>query len=261
MKKVLNIVKNIFVWAVVAVAIFVMIFTIVSVNTFDRNDRDIFGYKMFIVLSDSMKKTHFDAGDLIVVKNVDPSTLKEGDVITFLSQDTNDGSFNTHKTHMIKEIIYENGNLVGFQTYGTTTGALDETIVQTPYIRGKYQFHISKLGSFFNFLKTPQGYIVCILIPFMILILYQGLNCIRLFRRYKKEQIQEIEAERNQIEEERRASAEMMKELKELKAQLAAKSDQGPANDDQTDGSEESADNVESAVPNGEISDVENNVD
>ena len=84
MKKALNIIKNILVWLVMIFAVFMMIFTIVSVTTFDRADRNIFGYKAFIVLSDSMKATDFDAGDLVLVKEVDPATLKEGDIIASL---------------------------------------------------------------------------------------------------------------------------------------------------------------------------------
>ena len=69
-----------------ALAACMMIFTIVSVATFDRADRNLFGFKAFIVLSDSMKKTDFNAGDLVLVKEVDPSTLKEGDIIAYTSQ-------------------------------------------------------------------------------------------------------------------------------------------------------------------------------
>ena len=56
MKKALNIVKNILVWIIVVFAVLMMVFTVVSVNTFDRSDRNLFGYKAFIVLSDSMKQ-------------------------------------------------------------------------------------------------------------------------------------------------------------------------------------------------------------
>ncbi|MBQ5743074.1 MAG: hypothetical protein IIV79_02640, partial [Clostridia bacterium] len=70
--------------------------------------------------------------------------------------------------------------------------------------------------------KTPQGYIICIFVPFMLLILYQGVNCIRLFRRYKKEQMAEMEEERAKIEEERAENARMLEELKALKAQMEA---------------------------------------
>ena len=51
--KALKIIRSIFVWLMVALAVFMMIFTIISVSTFDRADRNLFGYKAFIVLSDS----------------------------------------------------------------------------------------------------------------------------------------------------------------------------------------------------------------
>ena len=75
MKKVWKVISNILVWLVVITAVFMMVFTIVSVNTFDRNDRDIFGMRLYIVLSDSMSATDFDAGDLVMVREVDPTTL------------------------------------------------------------------------------------------------------------------------------------------------------------------------------------------
>ena len=65
-----------------------MIFTVISATTFNRNDRDLFGYKMYIVNSDSMAATDFKAGALIMVREVDPNTLQDGDIITFISQDT-----------------------------------------------------------------------------------------------------------------------------------------------------------------------------
>ena len=77
MKKALSILKTTLVWLVVIAAVSMMIFTVISVTTFNRNDRDLFGFKMYIVNSDSMSKTDFNAGDLILVKEVDPSTLKE----------------------------------------------------------------------------------------------------------------------------------------------------------------------------------------
>ena len=55
---------------------------------------------------------------------------------------------------------------------------------------------------------------------FMLLILYQGVNCIRLFRRYKQEQMDELKAKQDAIEAERAENARMIEELKALKAQL-----------------------------------------
>ena len=195
-----------------------MIFTVVSVTTFNRNDRDLFGYKMYIVNTDSMSKTDFDAGDLILVKEVDPSTLKEGDIITSLSQDTE--SFGETVTHKIRALTTDAEGRPGFITYGTTTGVDDATIVTYPYVLGQYKSNIPGLGTFFNFLKTTPGYFICIFTPFMLIILFEGLKFFNLFRRYKGEQMDEMKAERAKIEEERAANAAMLKELQALKAQL-----------------------------------------
>ena len=221
MKKALNIIKTTAVWLVVALAVSMMIFTVVSVTTFNRNDRALFGYKMYIVNSDSMAKTDFNAGDLIFAKEVDPSTLKEGDIITYMSQNT--ASFGETVTHKIRKVTTDAEGNAGFITYGTTTGKDDETIVTYPYVLGKYQGKIAGLGTFFNFLKTPPGYFVCIFTPFMLIIVYEGVKFFNLFRRYKKEQLEEMETERAKIEEERAANAKMLEELQALKAQLGEK--------------------------------------
>lgn len=220
MKKAFNIVKNVVVWLIFAIAVAMMIFTIISVNTFDRNNRSLFGYKVFTVRSDSMKATDFDAGDIIFVKNVDPATLKVGDIIAFTSQD--EEYYGETVTHKIRaKTVDANGN-DAFITYGTTTGDDDKTPVAHAFVLGKYVGKIPNIGTFFLFLKQPIGYLLCIFIPFLLLIIHQGILCIRLFRQYKKEQMEELEAEKAKIDEERKQAAEMMKELQALKAQLAA---------------------------------------
>ena len=218
MKKALNIIKNTFVWLMVLLAVSMMIFTVISCTTFNRNDRSLFNYKMYIVNSNSMAATDFNAGALIFVKEVDPSTLKEGDIITFMSQDTD--SFGETITHKIRKLTTDAEGNPGFVTYGTTTDTDDETIVTYPYVLGQYQSHIPGLGTFFNFLKTTPGYFVCIFTPFMLIILYEGVKFFNLFRRYKKEQMEEMQAEKDKIEAEKAENAKMLEELRALKAQL-----------------------------------------
>ena len=228
--KALKIIRSIFVWMMVALAVFMMIFTVISVSTFDRADRNLFGYKAFIVLSDSMSKTDFSAGDLVLVKEVDPSTLKEGDIIAYTSQNTS--NYGETVTHKIRRLTTDANGEPGFVTYGTTTDTDDETIVTYPYVLGKYQGRIPKVGAFFQFLKSTPGYIVCILIPFLLLILLEGIRCIRLFRKYKAEQQAELQAERDKIEADRAETQRMMQELLQMKAQMAQNGGETPKKDD-----------------------------
>lgn len=217
--KILNIVKSVLLWAVVAIAVFMMIFTLFSVHMFDKNDRNLFGFRFYTVLSDSMSATDFSAGDIVIVKEVDPSTLKEGDIISFISLDA-EGATVTHK---IRSLTTDADGNPGFITYGTTTDSDDATVVTYAYILGKYMGHIPGLGNFFQFLKTTPGYIICILIPFMVLILSQGANCIKLFRKYRAEQMEEMQAEKDAIEQEKLNNQKMMEELLAMKAELEAR--------------------------------------
>lgn len=224
--KVLNVLKNVFTWLLVAAAASMMVFTVVSVTTFDRNDRDLFGYKAFICRSDSMKATDFAAGDLVFVKEVSPNTIKSGDIISYRSEDAD--TFGETFTHKVRSLITNEEGQPCFITYGTTTGVDDDLPVKYTQFQGLYKFDIPKLGTFFTFLKTTPGYFICIFLPFMLLILMQGLSTVKLFRKYKKEQMEELTSEREKLEEERRQAAEMMKELQALKEQLAAKDGQTP---------------------------------
>ena len=239
-QKVLNVIKTVIVSIIVAIAVFMMIFTIVSVTMFDENERNIFGYKFYIVQSDSMrdirtvdeegnviiKSGYFDIYDVIISKEVtDFSSLKEGDIITFMCGDMNNKDYGGKIiTHMIRDKVTD-GEYPTFQTYGTSTGSDDPFIVESSWILGEYQLMIPFAGPLFRFLKQPVGYVVCILIPFLLLILSQGINFVRLFRQYKKEQMAEMEAERAKIEEERQAAQKDLAEAQRMMAELLAMKD------------------------------------
>ena len=228
-KKVLGMISKIFTWIIIAITVFMMIFTIFSTLTFDRNDRDLFGIRFYIVLTDSMSPSennkdddvHFNAGDIVLIQNVNDATaLQPGDVIAFVSQ--NSVSFGETVTHMIREVkTNSKGQVLGYVTYGTNTGTDDEALVEPEYVLGTYAGKLPGVGHFFTFLKTTPGYIVCILVPFLLLILWQGVNTVRLFKQYKREQMADMEAERAAIAQEREQSAEMMRELQALREQLA----------------------------------------
>ena len=230
-KKISNIALKVVTWLLVAFTVFMTIFTIVTVTTVDKNERSVFGYRFYIVKTDSMSKSdknahldvHFNAGDIVIIKTLDdPTKLQAGDIISFMS--TNTESYGETVTHMIREVkTNSEGRVIGYVTYGTNTGVDDETLVEPAYVFGAYSGKLPGVGNFFAFVKTVPGYIVCILVPFLLLILYNGINVIRLFRKYRREQMEEMQAERNKIEEERAEAQRMMAELMELKAQLAKK--------------------------------------
>lgn len=216
MKKALNIAGKVVTGLVLAFTVFVMIFTVISVNTLNREDASLFGYKPYIVLSDSMRDT-FAVGDMSVSKTVEPETLEPGDIITFKSIDpVNYGSVVTHK---IREITTHEGE-PAFVTYGTTTGVNDAYPVPFDNVIGEYQFRLPKMGYFLEFLRTPAGYFTIILIPFLVLIALQAVKFIRLARQYKAEQQAEIAAQKAEVEAQRQETQQMKEELERLRAQM-----------------------------------------
>ena len=169
-------------WLLVAFAVFMMVFTVFTVSTVDKNERSVFGTKFYIVQTDSMSKSdknahldvHFNAGDIVLVKNVkDPTVYQPGDIISFIS--TNDVSYGETVTHMIRRVETDaKGNVIGYVTYGTNTDTDDKALVEPGYILGTYAGKLPAVGRFFAFVKSTPGYITCILVPFLLLILYNG---------------------------------------------------------------------------------------
>ena len=106
-------------------------------------------------------------------------------------------------------------------SYGTNTNTDDDALVEPEYVIGAYAGKLPGVGHFFAFVKSTPGYICCILIPFLLLILYNGADVIRLFRKYKKEQTAILDAEKAEIAAERARNEEMLRELLALKNQLA----------------------------------------
>lgn len=175
-KKALIISKKVAFWLVIVVAVFATVFTVIALNASNQKGQSIFGYKLYVVTSDSMSKTDFKAGDVIISKMVDVNTIKEGDIITFQSDAVE--SYGKILTHKVKKVTVDvNGNKA-FETFGTSTGASD-TALATKFI-GKYVGKVSNLGNFLGFLKTPVGYILFVFTPISIIVIMQLLNTIKL---------------------------------------------------------------------------------
>lgn len=107
----------------------------------------IFGYKPFIVLSGSME-TEIYKGDLVIVKNISPSSLKENDIITFKDKE---GYVVTHR--IVK--INKNNHQYQFITKGDNNNTNDSGYVQEEDIEGIYQFKISGAGDIVLILQKP----------------------------------------------------------------------------------------------------------
>lgn len=114
----------------------------------------LMGYQCFNVVSPSMKP-QYNVGDLIYVKDVEPSTIEVGDVITFLVNEEL-----VIGTHRVIRIDTENEL---FYTKGDRNKNEDGEPVHFNNVIGVPQFSIPLLGYVSNFIQHPPGsYIVLI---------------------------------------------------------------------------------------------------
>ncbi len=115
----------------------------------------VFGYKPFMVLSGSME-TKIHKGDLIISKNVNPSTLKIDDIIAFRDSE------GTVTTHRIIDIVNNDGQNL-FITKGDNNNTQDQNLVEYKDVEGVYVLRIPGVGSIMDSLSEPTTIIIILL--------------------------------------------------------------------------------------------------
>jgi len=124
-------------------------------------------------------------GSVVVIKPVDPETLKIGDIICFkLSEPTS-------ITHRIINVTTE-----GFITKGDANEDPDQWIVKRENVIGKAIFTIPYIGYIGYFVRTPIGFILLIVIPASLIIIIEIRNIIKELKKQKKEEISHYNVER-----------------------------------------------------------------
>ena len=126
------------------------------------------------VFSGSMEPA-IPVGGIVVIKPVDPETLKIGDIICFqLSEPTS-------ITHRIINIIDE-----GFMTKGDANEDPDQWIVKKENVIGNAIFTVPFIGYLGYFVKTPIGFILLILLPASLIIIMEIRNIIKEIKKTKR---------------------------------------------------------------------------
>ena len=139
-KKIWDVFTSVIVILVVIAAIFLM-------------GSRLIGLQVFNVVSGSMEPT-YSVGDLIYVKEVDPTVVDPGDVITFvLNEDL------VVATHRVIEIDAENRH---FYTKGDANDTADAAPVHFNNVVGVPQFSIPLLGYVSDYIQHPPGLYVAI---------------------------------------------------------------------------------------------------
>ncbi len=139
LKKIWNIASTLLVVLIVLCAVFLM-------------GTRLLGYECYTVISGSMEPEYM-VGDLLYVKEVDTSTIKVGDDITFILNEDLDVA-----THRVVRVDAENQR---FYTKGLAND-IEDAPVHFNNVIGVPKFHIPKLGYVSNYVQNPPGMYITI---------------------------------------------------------------------------------------------------
>ncbi|MGN0165547.1 MAG: signal peptidase I [Lachnospiraceae bacterium] len=126
----------------------------------------VFGITPLVVQSGSMSGNaddHIEVGDLILVRKTDTSSLREGDVISFMEE-------KTVITHRITKISKDENGALLFTTKGDANNVEDANPVPEKNVLGKFNTRLPGFGDFAMFLQSAPGMLLFIGVPLCLLI-------------------------------------------------------------------------------------------
>ena len=187
-RKVLHFIATVLMYSICLIMI--IVFLVFVVNFIDKqynlrsgnNKKDLFS--AYTIVSPSMVPT-INVEDGIIIQRIEPEHIKQGDIISFLATESYyRGKVITHRVIGIEKS--SDGKLL-FRTKGDHNNVADSFLVNEENVYGKVIFRIPMLGYIRQFLSTYFGWILCIVIPFLYLILSEVVRVRRMISSKEKQ--------------------------------------------------------------------------
>lgn len=141
----------------------------------------------YVVTSGSMRPA-IPAGSMVVVRDVPPRSIHEGDVITF-ERDGPAASTGTPRrvSHRVVEVVESDGRL-HFRTKGDANDEPDPTLVPAQNVVGRVEFDIPYLGYIVSYLDSDTGVLAFVVVPAVLLVVTELWGLGRALRESKSRQ-------------------------------------------------------------------------
>ena len=144
-----------------------MVTILISAYLFANNDskeKSIFGYRYYNVLTPSMTPT-IPVGSAVFVKMLEPSEIKEGDIITYST--SRDGKIVV--THRVNEIINDEKGL-RFITKGDANNVTDLNPIFASQVIGKVNLFIPYLGNILVYMQQRIWLVVACIVALILIV-------------------------------------------------------------------------------------------
>jgi signal peptidase len=171
------------------------------------------GFNFFAVTSGSMEP-QIPTGSLVYAGKYKLEDLKKDDIITYrkTNTETKESAVVTHRIAEVKKTeekqqVQENGKAsektivtYTFKTKGDANSVTDSYDVGPSEIIGLYKWHVPKLGYISIFAQKPQGFILLVIVPAVILILWEVVSLVVHFKKHYEHKTQsEIDKLKEQL--------------------------------------------------------------
>lgn len=163
--KIIYKVFNILITAVLLIAVVTLVFTAFS---------PVKSFRILRVMSGSMEPV-IKTGSLAYSQATNPSSIKKNDIISYVSKQDS----NILVTHRVIEIKKKDTNTI-FITKGDANSSPDLDEISPGRIKGKVLFSVPYLGFISQWMKTPKGFIVLVLLPAIFIVLNEILYIVKL---------------------------------------------------------------------------------
>lgn len=195
-KKVAGICGNVLIWAILIISLLITIL-VFSAQGSDDGVPAIFGTSLVTIESPSMKPT-YSTGDLVFMTKLDDAAkagLNVGDIITYRApiDINNDGKIGDINTHRIVEVNLAAKTVKTQGDNKVTNPTPDNYTVQFNDIIGicNENDKIGGLGGVIGFLRSSLGFLLCIVLPMVLLFIYELYHFIALIISETKKRAQE----------------------------------------------------------------------
>ncbi len=139
---------------------------VVCLQRFSNNKISFLDYRMFTVVTGSMKPKYI-VGDVLIAKKVEPETIKVGDTITY--QGVKGDFYNKVVTHEVIKIGQDEDNNYFFHTKGKAN-LIEDPIVYEDQIFGVVIYKSIVLSTIYRIVSTDLGFYLFIIIPLLFII-------------------------------------------------------------------------------------------
>lgn len=208
-KKTLKIVLNVVIYVLFAL---ILVLTVIIVSSGGKGYTSIFGTAFVTVETGSMdgdREDSFKEGALLkldILSYEEKLELTEGDIISFYDNVSGHTFINSHR---ILEVRGE-GNGTEFITKGDNAAEPDPAPRRIEEVIGRVTGHTNGIGRVFQFIRTTAGFVVCIVLPCLLLLGYCIYDFVKIILEQKRvERAKSKEQLKEELLEELRAEGKI----------------------------------------------------